>query len=163
MLRALPLLALLLFAACKAEPETPPASAPAEPAFRLDGTLDFLRPDSTPVVRIGIEIAETPQATAQGLMYRRSMAERAGMLFIMPTQEVHTFYMRNTLIPLDLVFADSSLRIVHVAKGALPLDETLIPSVEPARYVVEVNAGFADRYGLTPGYRIRYRRGVPEA
>ncbi len=147
----------LLFTLSACGSDAPPAQPPA-PEFRTDGVLDFVAPDGTPVKRIAIEIAETDSARAMGLMNRPGMAEQAGMLFIMDTEEPQRFWMRNTLMPLDLFFADDSLRIVAIRPDNRSVSDEGIESVVPARYVVETRAGFGARYGIEEGYRIQWRR-----
>ncbi len=131
----------------------------AGPPFRDDGQLVFIRQGThTTIKMIQIEIADNDAERAQGLMWRRYMAEDDGMLFIFRTQELQTFWMKNTYIPLDMIFADSSGRIVSIYPEATPLNETSIPSGEPAKYVVEVNGGFCARFGINVGDRIEYER-----
>ncbi len=146
---------LLTLSACGSDaPDGPPPA----PEFRADGILDFIDPDGTPVKRIAIEIAEDDSSRAMGLMNRPTMAEQAGMLFIMDAEEPQRFWMRNTLMPLDLYFADDSLRIVAIRPDNKPISDAGIESVAPARYVVETRAGFAARHGIEEGYRIQWRR-----
>lgn len=105
-----------------------------------------------------VDIAETPAQQERGLMFRKKMNDFEGMFFIFGGDEVRYFWMRNTLIPLDIIFIDSSFVIVHVHRNAKPLDETLISSRKPARYVLEINAGKADACRIEPGGRVRFTR-----
>jgi uncharacterized membrane protein (UPF0127 family) len=91
-------------------------------------------------------------------MFRESMDENQGMLFIFDREEMQGFYMRNTLIPLDIIFVNSKKQIVKIHKNARPLDETDLPSMKPAIYVVEVNGGFTDKYKIKEGEYIDWRR-----
>lgn len=106
---------------------------------------------------VDVEIADDPQERAQGLMYRRSLADNRGMLFIFETPRETSFWMRNTYLPLDLVFLDPRGVIRHIHRNARPLDETPIPGAsakdpDPLRLMVlEVRAGEADRLGLAVG------------
>lgn len=100
-----------------------------------------------------VEIAETPAEQASGLMHRASMPPGTGMLFDFGTVRPVSMWMRNTLIPLDMVFVCPDGTIARVAR-AKPLDETVIPSGEPVRYVLEVNAGEAEAAGLERGKRL---------
>ncbi len=84
-------------------------------------------------------------------MYRNSMEQDQGMLFIFEKEEPRGFYMKNTNIPLDLIFLDSENKIVSISKNAKPKSLETIPSEEPAQYVLEVNAGLSDQWNLTLG------------
>lgn len=107
----------------------------------------------TPLV-FSVEIADTPAARARGLMFRRSLPEQGGMLFIYESPQQVSFWMRNTLISLDLIFIDETGTVRHVHPRARPLDETPIPGAaagdpDPARLMVlEIAGGEAARLGL---------------
>lgn len=101
-----------------------------------------------------VEMAVTPRQRQVGLMFRESMPEDRGMLFIFEEEEHQAFWMKNTYIPLDMVFIDSTGRVVHVHENAKPEDETVIHSQKPAMAVLEVNAGMAKPLGLVPGSQI---------
>jgi uncharacterized membrane protein (UPF0127 family) len=132
------------------------AAGPSEPAFRRDGHLEFVDAGTRePIVRIDIEVADEPVEQAQGLKYRRRMAEDQGMLFVFPTERPQSFWMQDTHIPLDIVYVSEGLRIVSIAADTEPFSERPIPSGRPARYVVEVNAGFCARHGIAVGDYIR--------
>lgn len=140
-----------------------PAPEPLNTEFEAEGILDFLRPDSTIITRIALEFAETDQEQAQGLMYRRSLPDRGGMLFIDAEESMQSFWMRNTPIPLDILFVDASGEIVNIVKRTTPLSEEQIQSTAPAQYVVEVRGGFTDRYGIDSTASIRWERRDMEA
>ncbi len=78
------------------------------------------------------------------------------MLFVFEEEGPHSFYMKNTLIPLDIIFIDKDLKIVSIQRNASPLDESGIPSGGPVQYVLEINAGLSDLWGLGVGDHIRY-------
>lgn len=98
-----------------------------------------------------IEIADTPAATSRGLMFRRELAPDAGMLFDFVNERPVSFWMRNTLIPLDMVFIRANGEIVRVHENAIPHDETPIPSGEPVRFVLEIPGGRAAELGIGAG------------
>ncbi|RPI79612.1 MAG: DUF192 domain-containing protein [Desulfobacteraceae bacterium] len=104
-----------------------------------------------------VEIAQTETERSRGLMYRKALDPQAGMLFVYPDQKFRTFWMKNTLIALDLIFIDTKKRIVHIHPNAIPMDETNIPSQFPAQYVLEVNAGMAKQCGLNKGDRVKIK------
>ncbi|MEM1038606.1 MAG: DUF192 domain-containing protein [Pseudomonadota bacterium] len=98
-----------------------------------------------------IELAVTPDETARGLMFRKSMKKRHGMLFQFGQPRMVEMWMKNTFIPLDMIFFDNTGRISHIHKGAVPQSLDIISSQVPASYVLEVNAGEADEFGLKVG------------
>jgi len=110
------------------------------------------------ISKIDVEIAETEETRNLGLMFREAMKEEQGMLFIFPDEELQGFYMRNTIIPLDILFINSKKQIVKIHKRTEPLSEKTLPSRLPSKYVVEVNAGYTDKFGIKEGYYIDWRR-----
>lgn len=104
-----------------------------------------------------VEVVDTNETRAQGLMFREELAPNAGMLFDFKRQQPVSFWMRNTLIPLDMFFIKTDGRIVNIAKRAVPHSERGIPSAEPVLAVLETNAGVADRLGIKPGDIVRHR------
>lgn len=109
------------------------------------------------VIPFVVELALTPRQRAQGLMFRKEMAADAGMLFLFEREAPRSFWMKNTYLPLDILFLDASGRIVSIARDTTPLSEAPIPSELPAAAVLELNAGTAALLGLSPGDRIVYR------
>jgi uncharacterized protein len=108
-------------------------------------------PDKTKVI---VEIADTPELTQRGLMFRRQMGENEGMVFLFEEPDIIPFWMKNTLIPLDIIWLDARRRIVHIAHSVPPCKADPCPSYPPSRpaqYVVEVNSGFAKRHGVKEG------------
>jgi uncharacterized membrane protein (UPF0127 family) len=92
----------------------------------------------------------------RGLMFRRTLPQDQGMLFIFPFEQPVAMWMKNTYLPLDLIFIAASGKVVGLAENAEPLSEKIIPSVRPVYAVLEVNAGTAARIGLRIGDTIRY-------
>jgi uncharacterized membrane protein (UPF0127 family) len=103
-----------------------------------------------------VEIAATPQAQERGLMFRREMADDAGMLFVYGMPQQLTFWMKNTYIPLDLLFIDEDARIVFIHANAQPLSEALITAPMPAVAVLEINSGLSSRLGIAVGDSVRW-------
>ena len=104
--------------------------------------------------RFVVELAETREKQALGLMFRDSMPDDHGMLFLFPAESRRSFWMKNTRIPLDILYFDAQLRFVSVAAGAQPCRTPTCPSYPssgPARYVLELNAGKAAELGVSPG------------
>lgn len=104
-----------------------------------------------------VEIADSPNEREYGLMCRRSLAADHGMLFIFSRAEPQMFWMRNTLIPLDIVYIGADGRVVSISRSVQPLDESGAPSAGPAKYVLEIPGGRAAQIGLLPGDRVLHR------
>ncbi len=128
------------------------------PEFNVEGTLDFVRPDGSVIVRIALELAESREEQTMGLMRRRSLPARGGMLFIYDQEQPQSFWMKNTPMPLDIVFIASDSSIVNIVRRTTPLSEQTIESTAPAQYVLELRAGFADRYGIDESVIIKWQR-----
>jgi uncharacterized protein len=105
-------------------------------------------------VEVRVEIADSPDEQATGLMNRTALGENRGMLFVFPDEAERSFWMRNTLIPLSIAYMDSQGRIVDI-QDMKPFDdeEPHYVSAEPARYALEVNRGFFDERGVEVGDR----------
>lgn len=101
--------------------------------------------------RFSVEIADDPEEQAQGLMHRKSLPLSAGMLFVYPSPRPASFWMRNTLIPLDMLFMDRHGVVTHIHSDAIPLDESPIFGGEAVLAILEINGGMADRMGITVG------------
>jgi uncharacterized membrane protein (UPF0127 family) len=116
--------------------------------------LDLRDPDAT--LRFQVEVADTDAERAQGLMHREQMARFAGMLFVYPEPGTVAFWMRNTLIPLDMLFFDETGRLTRIHENAVPLDETAIPGGDDVRLVLEINGGMASQLGIELGAELRH-------
>lgn len=106
-----------------------------------------------------VEVAATPEQQEIGLMYRRDMPRNRGMVFPMSPARPAAFWMRNTWLPLDIIFIAPGGRVLNVGTG-MPLSETLVESAGPVEAVLELNAGEAARIGLKPGDRVMWKRPV---
>jgi uncharacterized membrane protein (UPF0127 family) len=102
-----------------------------------------------------VEIATTPAQMEQGLMFRRAMAPDAGMLFVFKTPSQGSMWMKNTFIPLDMLFIDREGRIINIAERRVPESLDTAAAAAPARAVLELNGGTAARLGIQPGDRVR--------
>lgn len=129
-----------------------------EPPFTKNGELSFVRGADSVLKTIDIEIADTPDKQLKGLMYRRSMDENRGMLIVFEKYYNNNLWMKNTMIPLDIFYADSTGKIFTIHKKTIPFSEILIPSNGPSRYAVEVNEGTAEKYGIREGDMIKFSR-----
>ncbi|MFI5144441.1 MAG: DUF192 domain-containing protein [Ignavibacteria bacterium] len=126
--------------------------------FKKQGEVYFQDKNKSMTKAIDAEIAETPETRHTGLMFRNNMEESQGMLFIFDKEEPEGFYMKNTVIPLDIIFITSKKEIVKIYKHTTPFSEDDLPSIKPILYVVEVNAGFTDKYNIKEGDFIDWKR-----
>lgn len=154
--------ALVGITGCASEPSSSDSQTQQEiipgTTFEHEGNLTFTRSDSA-ITDIAIEIAETEGSITQGLMHRKSMPFNQGMLFIFPDSEVRSFWMKNTIIPLDIIYVNSDLEIVAIKDHTTPFSTDSVPSDDKeAKYVVEVNAGFAGKYGIKEGDKVSFER-----
>ncbi|XXX71669.1 DUF192 domain-containing protein [Sorangium sp. So ce134] len=143
------------------EPARPPPKAGPDPACPEDPTgpfqlatgkvifLDAKAPD------VLVEIARKERERARGLMYRKSMAENRGMIFVFQQRTNHSFWMHNTCIPLDMLFIDSDGTIVGIEENTPTLNDSTFDVGCPSTYVLELNAGWARRHGVVAGQKVR--------
>lgn len=140
-------LTLFMVMACK-DKETQAASATGLERLSIttpEGRRDF-----------SVELAVTPAQMQKGLMNRDSMSADAGMLFYFGNEDERGFYMKNTLIPLDMIFIRKNGIIHSIHENAKPLDETTIFSKGPVAAVLELNGGMADKLGIKPGQQVHH-------
>jgi len=130
-------------------------------ASRKPRTVAFYEEGRPASCSFKVELAVTPEEQARGLMFRERLNEDAGMLFIFGGDDLQSFWMRNTLIPLDIIFVNSGLKVVHVHDFAKPRDETGISSRFGAKYVVEVNGGKAAACRIKAGTRVKLTNSSP--
>ncbi len=180
-LRALVLLAAAL-ASCRGaegagEPRPPPPPAPAQPPppppppprpKQTDVTAQDYEPPRLPratvtlagakgePLKVEVEVAATHAARTRGLMWRYALPEGTGMLFIFTPQQPLSFWMRNTLIPLDMIFIDEAGKVVSIAENAEPRTLTSRPSAKPAKYVLEVPGGWSAKHKVKAGDAVRF-------
>lgn len=129
-------------------------------AASVSPTVTFATPQGD--VAVQAEVVSTPAKIQKGLMYREHLALDAGMLFLMGRDEDWAFYMRNTLIPLDMIFITRDMTVAGVAANAIPRDETNLKVGKPSRYVLEVNGGWAAAHHVAAGTKVRFDRVKPE-
>lgn len=133
-------------------------AAMPEPKFQKEGELSFISSESgNPVTTIEIEKADNDMERQFGLMYRRSMGENQGMLFLFEESTQQGFWMKNTYIPLDIMFVDENNVITTIHQNATPMSEKTLYSKGNAKYVVEVVGGFAEKHGIKEGDRISWQ------
>ncbi|GAA0873461.1 hypothetical protein GCM10009117_26080 [Gangjinia marincola] len=140
----------LTFYSCKEKTEA--NEIPINIQFEKEAELTFINRIGDTVATLNIELAEDDYEHQTGLMHRKEMNDDQGMLFVFNDEIIRsTFYMKNTYIPLDMVYLDKDLMIVDVNKNTTPLDENPIPSRSPSMYVLELTAGSFEKLGLQAG------------
>ena len=141
---------------CKDDTKKPEVT-PIEISFKKEGVLFLKKASNDSIIKtIDIEIADDDYQTQTGLMYRNSMDTHQGMLFVFENEEYKSFFMKNTKIPLDIIYINADKKIVSIQKNAKPFDETSLPSEAPAKYVLEINAGLSDQWNLQSGDKIDF-------
>lgn len=127
--------------------------------FKQEGNLYIVKAETGDTIKaLDIEIADNEYEITQGLMFRKSMKENRGMLFIQPQEQVQNFWMKNTHISLDIIFINSNFEIVSAQEYATPYSEASLASTAPALYVLEVNAGSMQKWGVKAGDKIIFNR-----
>ena len=142
---------------CKDAPKKVIKTQPV--VFNKEGELTIIKQKvDTLITALDVEFAETEYETQTGLMYRKSMDANQGMLFIFPDERMHSFYMKNTEIPLDLIFIKGDSTIASFQENANPYNETGLSSQVPVKFVLEVNAGLAEKWLLEVGDKIKFTK-----
>ena len=157
-----PVLLVCLIAACSNAPKRDDASTmpPPPPQPKADAPSVALE---TPQgeVNVTVEVVATRPKIERGLMFREHLPPDAGMLFIMGGEADHTFYMRNTLIPLDMIFITKDMKIAGIVERAEPRTETLRSVGATSLYVLEVNGGWTAAHQVKPGAKVKFLRVTP--
>ena len=126
--------------------------------FKKQGELTFQTSDGKYISQIDIEFADNATKRADGLMLRNKMEENQGMLFIFPSEEMQSFWMKNTILSLDMIFINSDLEIVTIHKNTKPFATTSYPSTKPSQYVLETLAGYTTKYDINVGDKVIFRK-----
>jgi len=141
-----------------AAPTAPSSAAPTPPRAPIPlpgrGTVEILGRSVPPTFQV--EVARTELERTQGLMYRRVLGKGKGMVFFMPGDSDWSFYMRNTRLPLDIIFIDSAWRVVGLVANVPPMTLALRSVGAPSRYVLELDAHEAARHGIRAGTQLRF-------
>jgi uncharacterized protein len=150
------ILEISIFSACTLPNQTPQVNQ-SPSMIRKDGILDFVHPDASIKASITIEIADTPETQIKGLMGRSALDDSSGMLFVFERIEPRKFWMKNTPIPLDIIFIGADGCIVNIVESTTPMSNQRYRSKGPVKYVVEVRAGFVKRFKIDPSTCIRWQ------
>lgn len=142
------------FMGCKEKTKAPQEITTAEIEFKKEAEVYLTKASGDTIKHLEIEIADDDYQRETGLMYRQKLEDTHGMLFIFENEEERGFYMKNTQIPLDLIFLDADQEVVSIAPDAKPGSLETIPSGVPAQYVLEVNAGLSEKWNLEVGDKL---------
>jgi uncharacterized protein len=129
--------------------------APPKPAAPYTGPKVFVQSPSGEL-EVKVEVVATEAKIQKGLMFREHLPLDSGMLFLMGAEREWPFWMRNTLIPLDMLFINGDMKVAGIIENAEPLSETLRTVGKPSRYVLEVNGGWSKKHGVTAGALVRF-------
>ncbi|MGM0932231.1 MAG: DUF192 domain-containing protein [Bacteroidota bacterium] len=149
---------VILFSSCKEDAKPEEEIIEENIEFTKEGELSLIKSEGDTIKKLDIEIADSQYEHETGLMYRESMEELQGMLFIYDMAEPRAFYMKNTYIPLDIIYYATDSTAVSYYENAEPMDETSLPSGEPAQFVLEINAGLIKEWGIEVGDKIFFKR-----
>tara|TARA_R100000655_G_scaffold29472_1_gene59506 strand:- start:73448 stop:73918 length:471 start_codon:yes stop_codon:yes gene_type:complete len=139
----------LVVIACKDEPK--PSISVEEPQFKKEAEAYLVKATGDTLTSLDLEVADDEYQRQTGLMYRNSMQDNQGMLFVFPDEQLRSFYMKNTRIPLDLLFLDEDYKIVDFQEDVKPMSEASLPSKVPAKFVLELNAKQSEALQLEIG------------
>lgn len=143
-----------LFISCN-DTETPERTDTEERTLEYTSEVTYIDVNGNEVTTIDVAVADDDESRTQGLMDVTDLPEDAGMLFIFDENRERNFWMANTPLSLDILFVNEDYEIVRIHQNTTPYSQDSIPSEEPAKYVVEVNAGFTLRHDITEGATIR--------
>jgi uncharacterized protein len=118
--------------------------------------VTIVSPEGKTLASVSVEVADTNQKRELGLMYRAHLDDNAGMIFVFPHPDQLVFWMKNTKIPLDMIFADPSGHVLGTIVNAVPYSEKNVGVRGLSQYVLEVNGGFAARHSIVPGDRMEF-------
>jgi len=125
--------------------------------------VTIVAPDGTTRATVAIEVANTVEQRERGLMFRNHLDDNAGMIFVFPDSAPRDFWMHNTEIPLDMIFADSSFRVTGIVANAAPETDSLRGVQGASQYVLEVNGGYCAKNGIKPGDHFSFTNFYPHA
>jgi len=129
-----------------------------EPKFQKEGSLWLLGSENDTLEDLEIEIAESTEEIQYGMMYRKSMDPNTGMLFLMGDDQPRSFWMKNTYVPLDIIYINSKGKVVSIQKNAEPLTTKSLPSAAPAALVLEIAGGLSDQFGIDTATTVVWKR-----
>lgn len=126
--------------------------------FSKEAEVYLIKASGDTLKKLYVELAESDYEHQTGLMYRESMDKDQGMLFIYESERIRSFYMKNTYIPLDIIYYSADSTLVSIQKNAIPRNETSLPSEAPTQFILEINAGLSDQWGIEQGDKFSVKR-----
>lgn len=148
---------LLITFSCKEEQKS--IVSPIDLSFKTEGKLDmYAATTKNLIASFDIEFAEDSYEIQTGLMNRNSLENNQAMLFVFPDVKMRSFYMKNTLISLDIIYIDASKKVISIQRNTRPMDETSLSSEAPAKYVLEINGGLSDKLQIIKGDSISFNK-----
>lgn len=138
------------------DPTPPPPHGDTPPTPPANGARVVLEPPGHDPVVVQVEVASTDPLRQRGLMYRETLGADSGMIFLFDRSEHLVFWMHNTLVPLDMIFITSEMRVLGVVENATPQTDDGREVPGDSKYVLEVNGGFARRNGIGAGTLVRF-------
>jgi uncharacterized membrane protein (UPF0127 family) len=137
---------------------TDTSASPIAPMFKKQGECTIKDRNDKPIVSIDIEIADNDSKREVGMMGRPTMEERQGMLFVFEQEYMASFWMKNCILSLDMIFINKLGEVITICKNTTPFSEQSYSATAMTILVLEVNAGFTDKYGIKEGDRISWKR-----
>ncbi|HEX2787258.1 MAG TPA: DUF192 domain-containing protein [Ignavibacteria bacterium] len=127
--------------------------------FTKEGEVTFMKKGGKKILhKFNVEVSDEDKERAQGLMYRAQMGTDEAMIFLFPRSEPQSFWMKNTKIPLDIIYINEKNEVVKIYKMTKPFSLDSLPSEKNAMYVVEINGGLSDKFGIAEGDIIEFRK-----
>lgn len=142
--------------ACSSPEKQESAETPASRELEFTADIRFLRTDQTQISDIKAAVADTDELRSAGLMDVHSLPEDAGMVFLFDNNRARSFWMANTPLSLDILFVNSDMEIVRIHRNTTPFSQDPIESERPAKYVIEVNAGYTLQHDITEGHLVEF-------
>lgn len=155
MMRIFLILTLMFFNSCSETKENEHNENPSR-TLEYTATVDFIGNNGEVITTIEAAVADDDQSRSEGLMDVHNLPSGSGMLFLFDDNEQRSFWMANTPLSLDIIFVNEDLEIVRIHRNTPPYSDQSIPSEKPAKYVVEVNAGFTLKHDITEGMSVNY-------
>ncbi len=153
-----PFFICIALVACNGETETQQTTERESRQLNFTATVNFIDNQGNTVSSIDAAVADDDASRTEGLMDVHDLPENAGMIFIFEGDEPRSFWMANTPLPLDIIFVNSEMEIVRIHRNTSPYSQENILSEAPAKYAVEVNAGYTIRHDIREGMSIRYEQ-----
>jgi uncharacterized membrane protein (UPF0127 family) len=156
MYRYVLILLCLGLVACSSPENREPAENSSNRELEFTADIRFLRTDQSEISKIKAAVADTDELRSAGLMDVHSLPENSGMIFLFENNRARSFWMANTPLSLDILFVNSDMEIVRIHRDTTPYSQESIESERPAKYVIEVNAGYTLQHDITEGQLVEF-------